>query len=222
MGFGDPDGTVERVLERIDDLQFLDAVLPGGEAVGTKVPIASPFARCICGPIGGADRHDGRTGTRRGRHYGRDGSRAGLNAHAYLRVEQPPELWEADVDDVALVRMLGEMIAAALARGTVLDDVVVRVNNVTVDPPGGPDRDDEEDGCEPPAVPAPGDYVALTVLGEGDWRPEVLWGPGATNDGSPLVNADLDAAARAAGVPFAYTRSSGAGGSVTVFLPRTS
>ncbi len=42
-----------------------------------------------------------------------------LNAHAYLRVERPPELWEADVDDVPLVRVLGEMIATALRSVTV-------------------------------------------------------------------------------------------------------
>src|SRR6266545_6482442 len=111
-----------------------------------------------------------------------------LNAHAYLRVERPPELWEADVDDVALVRALGEMIVAALVRGTVLTDVVLRANNVTVEPPG----DDET-----PAMPAPGDYVALSIIGRGDWRPEILWRPEARGGADPpqLVNADLDAAA---------------------------
>src|SRR6266511_1387896 len=109
-----------------------------------------------------------------------------LNAHAYLRVERPPELWEADVDDVALVRALGEMIVAALVRGTVLTDVV------------------------------------LSIIGRGDWRPEILWRREARGGADPpqLVNADLAAAARVAGIPFAYTRSTGDGGSLTVFLPR--
>jgi hypothetical protein len=40
-----------------------------------------------------------------------------LNAHAFLRVERPPTLWEADADDEPVLRVLGEMIAAALARG---------------------------------------------------------------------------------------------------------
>jgi hypothetical protein len=55
-----------------------------------------------------------------------------LRAHGYLRVERPPELWEAEIDDVLLVRAIGEMIAAALARGTELGDVVLRASNVTV------------------------------------------------------------------------------------------
>jgi hypothetical protein len=137
-----------------------------------------------------------------------------LNAHAYLRVERPPELWAAAVDDVALVRVLGEMIAAALVRGAELGEVVLRVNNVTVEAPDPSEGDCGLDG----GGPAPGDYVALSILGRGDWRPEVLWGPETA--GPTLVNADLDQAARAAGIPFAYTRSEGDGGSVTVFLGR--
>ncbi|MGH9008776.1 MAG: hypothetical protein ACRDYF_02900 [Acidimicrobiia bacterium] len=138
-----------------------------------------------------------------------------LNAHAYLRVERPPRLWEADIDDVALVRVLGEMIAAALARGTALGEIVLRVNNVTVEPP-------DNQCSDTPGEPRAGDYVALTIVGgEGDWRPELSWRPGAAS-GLRLLNADLVSAATAAGIPFAYTRSTGAGGSVTVFLPRGS
>jgi len=133
-----------------------------------------------------------------------------LNAHAYLRVERPPALWDADVDDVALVRALGEMIVAALIRGTNLGDIVLRANNVTVEP--DPD-------AEAPGVPAPADYVALSIIGAGDWSPEMHWRLAGPN--TPiLVSLDLDAAARAAGIPYAYTRSEGEGGSVTVFLPR--
>src|SRR4051812_9278962 len=108
-----------------------------------------------------------------------------LNAHAYLRVERPPALWEADVDDVLLIRTLGEMIVAALGRGTELGDIVLRANNVTVEPAG----DDEG-----PGVPAPGDYVGLSIVGGGDWRPEIRWGPEVpAGAGRPrLVNADLD------------------------------
>jgi hypothetical protein len=137
-----------------------------------------------------------------------------LNAHGYLRVERPPVLWEADVDDVLLIRALGEMIVAALVRGTALGDVVLRTNNVTVEP-SGPSA--VEDG---PEMPAPGEYVALSILGRGDWRPEIRWWPG-TGAGATLVSADLDSAATAAGIPFAYTRSTGDGGSVTLFLHRT-
>jgi hypothetical protein len=131
-----------------------------------------------------------------------------LNAHAFLRVERPPTLWEAEVDDVRLVRLLGEMIAAALVRGTALDDIVLRASNVTVE------------WSSAQSVPAAGDYVALTVLGvAGEWGPEVTWRPGLAG-GAVLMNAELEAAVMTAGVPFAYSRSSGVGGSVTVFLRR--
>jgi hypothetical protein len=132
-----------------------------------------------------------------------------LNAHAFLRVARPPLLWEAAVDDEPLIRTLGEMIAAALVRGTELAEVALDAANVTVAPDPDP---------EAPAVPAPGDYVALTITGVGDWNPEVRWNP--TDRSTVLVNADLDAAARTAGIPWAYTRATPDGGSVTIFLHR--
>ena len=139
-----------------------------------------------------------------------------LRAHGYLRVERPPELWEADVDDVLLVRALGEMIAAALVRGTELGDVLLRASNVTVEADDPTEGDDDK-----AAVPAAGDYVALSVVGRaGDWRPEMAWTPGGERGDASLLSADLETAVRAGGVPFAYTRSSGEGGSVTVFLRR--
>jgi|SRR5688572_2101238 len=142
-----------------------------------------------------------------------------LNAHAYLRVERPLELWAAAVDDFALVRVLGEMIAAALGRGAELGEVVLRVNNVTVGAGDPSARDGEGDGDDPAGAPVPGDYVALSILGWGDWHPEMLWRPEA-GGGAVLLNSHLDEAARAAGIPFAYSRSEGDGGSVTVFLSR--
>ena len=131
-----------------------------------------------------------------------------LNAHAFLRVERPVVLWAADIDDEPLIRTLGEMIAAALVRGTELGDVVLNASNVTVEP----DPDPEWRG------PAPGDYVALTIAGAGDWSPEVTWTPAGSS--TVLVNPDLDAAARTAAVPWAYTRAGPDGGSVTIFLRR--
>jgi hypothetical protein len=129
-----------------------------------------------------------------------------LNAHAYLTVERPPHLWEADCDDRAVITLLGEMIVAALVRGTELADVVLRVNNITV----------EHDEGHPPGA---GDFVGITILGRGDWAPEVSWDPGPGSQ-PVLVSADLDAAARDARARWAYVRSSGDGGSVTVFFPR--
>jgi hypothetical protein len=136
-----------------------------------------------------------------------------LDAHAYLRVERPPELWEAEAAEEAASRLIEAMIAVASERGTELGEIVLRVNNVTVETP--------DDQCgDPEEEPRPGDYVALTVLGgQGDWRPEVSWRPGATGDSAGL-NDDLQRAAAACGFSFAYVRSSGTGGSVTVFLRR--
>jgi hypothetical protein len=136
-----------------------------------------------------------------------------LNANGFLRIDYPPQLWRVEVDDVALVRMMGEMIAAALARGAALGDVYMRANNVEAD-------DDPDAELHPRSVP-PGQFVALTVESTGDWRPEVACKPSqkALGDAPLLVNPDLDAAATAAGVVFAYTRSDGDTGSVTMLLP---
>jgi hypothetical protein len=128
-----------------------------------------------------------------------------LRAHSYLRVEQPPDPWSVDGDDERIIRMLGEMIVAALVQGTELGDVVLRANNVTV----------AEDGATLPL----GDYVALTIEGAGDWSPEVSWVP-ADAEAPVLIGTDLDAAARAAGVRWAYTRAFDGTGSITVLLPR--
>jgi hypothetical protein len=136
-----------------------------------------------------------------------------LAAHADLRVERPPLLWPVEADDATLLRVLELMIVAALGRGTDRADVVLRTNNVTVEYDDD-DEDDEDEAVGPPQ----GDFVAISILGQGNWEPEIHWGP--RRDAPRLVSDDLDAAARAAGVPYAYTRSMPDGGSVTVFLRR--
>lgn len=130
-----------------------------------------------------------------------------LRAHAFLVVERPPELWEVAADDRALIRLLGEMIAATLGRGNPLHDVVLNVANVTV----------VEDLAEATQVPAAGDYVAITLRGKGECGPPSTWSPTAA---AILVSDDLDGAARAAAVPFAYTQSRAGEGTITVFFPR--
>jgi hypothetical protein len=105
-----------------------------------------------------------------------------------------------------VIRLLGEMIAAALSRGTPLTEVALNVSNVTVE------VDDSE--AELTQQPPVGDFVALTIAGGGDWRPELRWWPDHALP-SPLVSEDLDLAARAAGVRFGYTRAVGGEGSVT-------
>ena len=100
-----------------------------------------------------------------------------LRAHGFLQVERPPELWDVDADDELVICMLGEMIAAALLRGAELGDVVLRADNITTA---------EADG-DPPA----GDYVTLSIIGAGEWGPEVSWRP--DDPSAPvLVGADLE------------------------------
>jgi hypothetical protein len=41
-----------------------------------------------------------------------------LRAHGFMRVERPPLLWSPDTEDEQFLRMLGEMIALGLGRGT--------------------------------------------------------------------------------------------------------
>jgi len=128
-----------------------------------------------------------------------------LRAHEFMRVERPPLLWEADTEETPFLALLGEMIAAPLARRNELSELVLNVSNVTVEESAADHR------------VAQGDYVAITVRGGGDWKPEEVWWP----EGPPLegVVAVLDHLREAGGV-YAYSRSSDGGGSITVFLPR--
>jgi hypothetical protein len=125
-------------------------------------------------------------------------------------VERPQRLWELDADDESLLRLLGEMISAALVRnGGDLAHVVLNVSNVIVPP--------EAAGGSMPL----GDFVAMTIRSHGDWSPEVARQPIA--GAHPLlVNADLEAAALRARVVYGYTRVLGRDeGSVTVFFARS-
>jgi len=128
-----------------------------------------------------------------------------MNAHAFMRVERPPVLWEVDVDDEPFIRMLGEMIVVGLLHHDVLAELTLNASNVTVD-------DDGPDGV------AAGDYVAITIGGPGDWEPDVSWTPASTE---PFWSPDLDAAVRNTSATLAYRRRLGADeGSITVFIPR--
>ena len=128
-----------------------------------------------------------------------------LRAHAFLRVERPPTLWAPEAELESFVRLLGEMIAAGLARnGGALPEVTLNVANVTV-----------EESRES-SVPV-GEFVAVSILAAGDWSPEATW----PADGSSFVSADLDAAAAHAGAAYGYTRVlAGGNGSVTFFFRR--
>jgi hypothetical protein len=126
-----------------------------------------------------------------------------LRAHGFMRVERPPELWEADTDEAQLIPLLGEMIAASLARGGVLEAMTLGAANVTV-----------EESADPPA----GDYVALTVKGRVAWEAEAVWRP-ARPWGAPGLE-DLTARLAPAGARYGYIRNLPDAGSITVFLAR--
>jgi hypothetical protein len=129
-----------------------------------------------------------------------------LRAHAFMRTERPPLLWEADTDDERFLPMLGEMIVIGLGRGNELAELTLSVSNVTVE-----EDDDEE------AWVAPGDYVAVTVRGPGRWANDV-WRAGEGPTRGLLCN--VGPWADDAGAVYAYTRDLGDGGAATVFLPR--
>jgi hypothetical protein len=131
-----------------------------------------------------------------------------LNAHAFMHVERPPQLWDVDVDDEPFIRMLGELIVVGLLHHQELAELTLNVSNVTVEP----DDSDEAGG-----LPT-GDHVAVTIRGRGAWGPEQTWTPASSE---PLWSADVDAAARAASAVFGYVRRVGPDeGSITVFIPR--
>jgi hypothetical protein len=128
-----------------------------------------------------------------------------LTAHAFMRVERPPELWEVDVDDVTFIRMLGEMIVVGPLHHEVLAELTLDAPNVTV----------REDG---PRDAAEGDYVAITARGPRAWQRDVTW---TLASAEPLWSPDLDATVLAVASSLAYLRRLGAGeGSITVFIPR--
>ena len=131
-----------------------------------------------------------------------------LRAHGFMRVERPPQLWEADTDDERFIPLLGEMIAASLARGAKLEALTLSAANVTVPQP------EPDDTSGPPA----GDYVAVSVLGELAWEAEAVWRPERPWRLDGLE--DLTARLSPSGARYGYIRNMGPRGSLTVFLPR--
>jgi hypothetical protein len=123
-----------------------------------------------------------------------------------MKVEHPPQTWEADAEDEAFLRVLGEMIVIGLGRGNELADLTLNVSNVTVEP----------DDYEEASIPG-GDFVAVTVRGAGTWDDD-LWRAGQGPTTGLLSN--VGPAADAAGAVYAYTRNLEPEGSVTAWFPR--
>lgn len=130
-----------------------------------------------------------------------------LNAHAYMRVERPPELWGVDVvDDAALIRVLGEQIVIGLLHGNELGDLTLNASNMAI-----------EASASSATLPE-GEYVALTVLGHGEWSPEIVWPREAEMDVGDYAN--LVGALERSEAAFAYSRTLRTGGSITVAYRR--
>lgn len=133
-----------------------------------------------------------------------------LRAHAFMTVERPPEIWEADTEDVRFVPLLGEMIAAPLSRGAELGTLTLNVSNVMVPPAEDVESADGHG-------PSPGRYVAVTVSGRADLGPDCVWRPGGP--GVSGVLGGLLERLVVAGARYAYVRRVPPNGSITVFLP---
>ena len=117
-----------------------------------------------------------------------------------LKVERPPELWEAETtDEKSLVALLEAMIAATAAD-------TLNFSNVVVEPSA-----DEERG--PNDIPE-GEFVALTASGSNAAEPDGTW------PGKSKLLAGLERELIYAGAQYAYVRSIHGRGSITVFLDR--
>jgi hypothetical protein len=128
-----------------------------------------------------------------------------LRAHGFMKVERPPELWEADTD-LSIVPLLGEMIAASLRYETLdLGELTLNASNVAV-----------AEDCGPAGPPA-GEFVALTVSGPVAREKEAVWSPGVAGKG---FFGRLGESLLAAKVRYAYIRDVKTHGSITVFVSR--
>lgn len=146
-----------------------------------------------------------------------------VRAHGFMKTERPPEMWEADTDDVRFLPLLGEMIAAGIGGGSPLGDLTLNVSNVVVFDPrdaiGACERTGSADAasCQPP----PGEFVAVTVRGRTDLGPDQSWSPSRPLPPGLLLGR-LGERLVEAGARYAYVRRTPGEGSVTVFLKRWS
>lgn len=129
-----------------------------------------------------------------------------LRAHGFLDVQRPPQLGDLETEGLEqFVRLLGELIAAGLARnGLQLAALQLGVANIDVEPGASG------------SLPG-GSHVGVSISGTGDW-PDGTWSP---SNPAELLNADVTGALAAAGAAYAYTRRLGDdAGSVTALFRR--
>jgi len=112
-----------------------------------------------------------------------------------VKLERPPELWEAETVEESLAALLKVMISATSAD-------TLNASNVVVEPDG-----DES------TVPE-GEFVALTASGSDGSEPDGTW------PGKSKLLAGLERELIYAGAQYAYVRSIRGRGSITVFLDR--
>jgi hypothetical protein len=132
-----------------------------------------------------------------------------LNAHAFMKVERPPQLWDIRTEDEPFIRLLGEMIAAGLSKGAPLAELTLNASNVVV----------EEKPDENSQLPPAGDYVAITVSGDSEFGPDDTWRPQPAPSGQGLLTR-LHRELTVAEARYAYIRRAPSQGSLTVFYAR--
>jgi hypothetical protein len=76
-----------------------------------------------------------------------------LRAHAFLRVERPLLLWEVDGEDVAVIRLLGEMIVVGLSRGNQMPELVERSQDLGCAGARSGSRSRSKRSCHHPQAP---------------------------------------------------------------------
>lgn len=144
-----------------------------------------------------------------------------VRAHGFMKTERPPEIWEADTEDVRLLPLLGEMISAGLCGGAPLEELTLNVSNVVVPADAGSRGAGSDGGGEEGHGPPVGEFVAVTVRGRTDLGPDHSWRPGHPPRPNLLLGR-LETRLADAGALFAYVRRMPPEGSVTVFLRRLS
>ena len=115
-----------------------------------------------------------------------------------LKLERPPELWDAETVEASLIELIEALIAATAAD-------TLNVNNMAVEP-----DEDEDRGSIPE-----GEFVAVTVSGSDGSEPDGTW------PGNSKLLTGLERKLIYAGAQYAYVRSIRGRGSVTVFLDRS-
>lgn len=133
-----------------------------------------------------------------------------FRALGVVNLERPPEPWEAETDEASFARLAEEIIATWTSRGARVQDLIVSLANVVVEP--------DSDPSHLVNGPPPGEFLALTVRGPKVGDTAGQWIPGEAPSAKPLHS--LSQCLTRAGVRYAYVPTSGSASTITVFLSR--